>query len=97
MLFLLAELFLFNYIMIEENTDNRMTSLLYAEYLTWRGAKNIYFKDVSDGCEVVYGNSGIFISKDNKVRIRDYSDFALPADFNLVTTQGASRFLMTHF
>src|SRR6266516_4173393 len=38
MLFLLAELFLFNYMMIEENTGNLMTPLLYAEYLTWRGA-----------------------------------------------------------
>jgi len=92
MLFLVAEVFLFNDILDKEYPDIQMTSLLCAEYLTWRGAKNVYFKDGSDGIEVSYGNSGILISKDNGVSIRDYSDFALPVDCSSITASGISNF-----
>ena len=90
MLFLLAEMYIFNHILVKEYPGIPMTSLLCAEYVTWRGAKNIYFKDFSDGYEVAYGNSGVFVSKGKKVSVRDHSDFALPVDFNRVTAQGAS-------
>ncbi len=90
MLFLLAEMYFFNHTLVKEYPGTPMTSLLCAEYLTWRGAKSICFKDFSDGYEVVYGNSGVFVSKDNKVYVRDHSDFAIPADFNPVTAQGTS-------
>jgi hypothetical protein len=102
MVFLVAEMFLFNHIMTEEYTDALLTyaeklGLLCAEYLLWRGAKDISFKDGSDGYEVVYGNAGIFIAKDNSVTIRDYSDLALPVDFTLVSTQGVSSFFNDAF
>ncbi len=95
MLFLVAEIFLLNYILVKEYPDTLMTPLLCAEYLLWRGAKDIYFKRASDGFEIGYGNSGIFISNDESegINIRDYSDFALPGDFTSITTSRASSFL----
>lgn len=92
MLFLVAEIFSLNYILVNEYPDTLLTPLLCAEYLLWRGAKDIYFKDASDGFEVVYGNSGIFISNSESVNIRDYTDFALPEDFTPITASRASSF-----
>jgi hypothetical protein len=74
-----------------------MTSLLCAEYLTWRGAKNVCFKDDAEGFEVLYGNSGLFLSKEHKVNIQDYSDFALPADCILITAPEVSSFFNDTF
>ena len=92
MLFLVAEIFLLNFILDKEYPDTPMTPLLCAEYLVWRGAKDIYVKDAADGSEVVYGNSGILISNDESVKIKDYTDFALPEDFTPMTTSRGSSF-----
>lgn len=92
MLFLVAEIFLLNFILDKEYPDTPVTPLLCAEYLVWRGAKDIYVKDAADGSEVVYGNSGILISNDESVKLKDYTDFALPGDFTPMTTSRASNF-----
>jgi hypothetical protein len=92
MLFLVAEIYFLNYMLVKEYPDTPATPLLYAEYLLWRGAKNIYFKYASDGFEVVYGNSGIFIANDGRVNIRDHNDFALSGDFTLMTPSREAHF-----
>ena len=97
MLFLVAEIFLLNYILEKEYRDIQITSLLCAEYLTWRGARNIYFKDDADSFEVAYGNSGIVISQDNSVKIKDFSDFALSGDFTAASASGVSSFFDNAF
>jgi len=97
MFFLVAEMYFLNYVLTKEYPDTPMTPLLCAEYLLWRGAKDIYVKDASDGFEVVYGNSGIFISNGERVNIRDYTDFALPADFTAITPSQVSRFFDAAF
>ena len=91
MLFLVAEIFFLNYILVNEYPDAQMTPLLCAEYLVWRGVKDIYVKDTADGSEVVYGNSGILISNGASVNIRDHADFAL-RDFTHITPSQASHF-----
>jgi hypothetical protein len=97
MFFLVAEMYFLNYVLTKEYPDTPMTPLLCAEYLLWRGAKDIYVKDASDGFEVVYGNSGIFISNGERVNIRDYTDFALPADFTAIAPSQVSRFFDAAF
>lgn len=97
MLFLVAELYRFNFIIVSEYPKESLKyaneePALLAEFLKWRGAKNMYFRNSSDGYEIVYGSSGVFITKANKVSIRGYNDYGLPAGF-----QSASDNKPTHF
>ena len=100
MLFLVAEVFLCNYIMAEESPNELITkkrSSSCAEYLKWRGMKNIYFKDIPDGYEIAYENSGIVISEDNHVTIHDYDDKYLLSDFILPTSEEVSNLFDSTF
>ncbi len=97
MLFLVAEMYILNYILAKEYPYTLMTPLLCAEYLLWRGAKDIYVKDASEGFEVVYGNTGFFLSNDKRVHIRDHADFALSGDFTAITPSQASCFFDNAF
>ena len=74
-----------------------MTSQLCAEFLAWRGAKSVYFKDDAEGIEVAYGNSGIVITKDIDISVKDYTDFAIPEDFTLVVLSKVSNFFDNAF
>ncbi len=83
MLFLLAEIFMFNQILSKEySKDPRVKSIpdsiLCAEYLEWRGARDLSIGEKSNNLEIIYGNSGVFVTEDNKVRIYDYNDFSIP-------------------
>jgi len=102
MLFLVAEAYRFNFIMIKEYSGELQKyadkePALFAEFLKWRGAKNIQYKDNSRGYEVAYGNSSIFVAKDNKASIRDYNDYSLPNDLTLGNNTELSRFFDKKF
>lgn len=102
MLFLVAEAYRFSFIMVKEYSGESQKytdkePALFAEFLKWRGAKDIQCKDNSTGYEVAYGNSGIFIAKDSKVSIRDYNDYSLPNDLTLVNNTELSRFFDKKF
>lgn len=102
MLFLVAEAYRFSFIMVKEYSGESQKytdkePALFAEFLKWRGAKDIQCKDNSTGYEVAYGNSGIFIAKDNKISIRDYNDYSLPNDLTLVNNTELSRFFDKKF
>lgn len=96
MLFLIAEIYLFNYIMIEKYSDMLLTmdlknkNILMVEYLVWRGAKNVYFRDSMDGFEIFYGNTGL-LPNGEQILVRDYTDFALSGDFNLFKKEDVSQ------
>jgi hypothetical protein len=97
MLFLLAELFTFNNVLSKAYPDTEMTGLLSAEYLTWRGAKNFSFQDTSDSFEVAFGNSGVQITQNGAVDIKDYCDFPVPRDFIPVSAHDVSSFWNSTF
>lgn len=97
LLFLLAELYMFNNILVKAYPGTEMTGLLSAEYLSWRGAKSVSFQDASDSFEVAFGNSGVCISNSGTVAIRDYSDFALPGDFSSFSAADVSNLFDNKF
>lgn len=97
MVFLVAEIYLLNKILVQEYPGNMMTAQIFAEYLTWRGAKNVSFMDDAESFEVAYGNAGIVLAKGNDTKIKDYSDFAMPVDFIPVSASDVSSFFDSTF
>lgn len=102
MLFLVAEAYRFNFIMVKEYSKELRKyidkeSALFAEFLKWRGAKDIQYRNNSNGYEIAYGNSGISITKDNEISILDHNDYSLPADFTLTNDTMLARFFDKKF
>jgi hypothetical protein len=86
MLFLVAEMYRFNHIVVtnyskETKQITKKEPQFVAEYLKWRGAKDVMYKKETNGYEVAYGNSSIFIDKDNKISMRDHNDYELADDY----------------
>lgn len=90
MLFLVAEVYRFNFIVVNnysretKNYSKKDEARLLAEYLLWRGAKSVSYKILEEGYEVAYGNSSIAIT-DKKVEIFDHNDFEFSKGFQVVT------------
>lgn len=102
MLFLVAEAYRFNFIVVknypkESKKYSNKEHVLFAEFLKWRGAKVIQYRYNYEGYEIAYGNSGISITKDNKISILDYNDYNLPKGFTLTNDSELSRFLDKKF
>lgn len=89
-LFLVGELFRFNFIMNKEYSkespkDAIAGALLFMEFLKWRGLEDIYFRRGHNECEVAHGNTGLLIiDDDNKCTIIDRNDHMFSADFKLM-------------
>lgn len=97
MVFLVAEIYLLIDILVKAYPEKLVPPQLFAEYLTWRGAKNVSVKDDTDSFEVVYGNAGIVLAKGDSTKIKDYSDLAVPGDFTPVSAAETSSFFDNRF
>jgi len=102
MLFLVAEAYRFNHFMVK-NYKQKATELeakeaiLFAEYLKWRGVQKVFYTQEDTGCEVVYGDAGVFLDGGNKLTIRMHSDIPLGDDYKEINNQEARKFFDKEF
>jgi hypothetical protein len=101
MLFLVAEIYLFRHIMLNEysdypTTDPESKNLLMVEYLTWRGARDVYYRNGTTDFEIFYGNTGI-LPNGETITLKDYTDFSLSKDFKMFKSQNASDIFDENF
>ncbi|MBN1459592.1 MAG: hypothetical protein JXA57_08640 [Armatimonadetes bacterium] len=111
MVFLVAEAYLLNQIMVSEypTEAHRFNgAALFAEYLRWRGARGVRYAQAPRPYEVVYGNCGLSVSEKSEVRIYDARDGRWPSDllspgdselagfFNSQFREHHSRLMDTH-
>lgn len=102
MLFLVAEIYRLNHIAathypIEVKKLEKKEAQLIVEYLKWRGAKGVAYKIEPNGYEIAYGNSSVFIGKDNKVNIKDHNDYDLSNRYRISNNKTLYEFYDTKF
>jgi hypothetical protein len=83
MLFLISELYLFDgalkhYYPTLDLKSPKEELALFAYYLSQIGINEIYVSDEADGLELIYGNSGVILTDERGMVIRDHADYQLP-------------------
>jgi hypothetical protein len=88
MLYLLAEVYLFNAVIVDKGYDKNIPSEicdaeLFAAYLNSTVIYNVLIHRDTAGTEIIFGDSGILIGNDNSVTVRLHSDYPIHSDAKL--------------
>ncbi len=103
MLFLLAEIYRFNFLIMNHyhekvrNYSNDEEVDLLVRYLQWRETRGVGYKIQPDGYEVAYGNTSVVVSKDNKITVLDHGDYDFSEDFKHVRSSSKDNFFNDKF
>ena len=89
MILFLSKIYLFNYFLCKDykaNLDlNEEDSYnFFLEYLNYQGFSGIRKRMINQHIEIIYGNVGFYLEDENKTTLRNYQDYKLPTDAEII-------------